>query len=55
MKLSFNQLAFLLLIVLTTSGCSVIGDIFQAGIWAGVLGIVLVIVVIFVLRKVLSK
>ncbi len=45
----------LLLFVLTAvmlTGCELVGDIFEAGIWAGVIIVVLVIVLIFwLIRK----
>ena len=45
----------LLLFVLTAAmltGCELVGDIFEAGIWAGVIIVVLVIVLIFwLIRK----
>jgi len=49
-KLSvFGVLAMLL----TLSSCQVIGDIFKAGVWAGVLMVVVVVgLVIFVLAKI---
>ena len=39
--------AILLLIVTTASSCQAIADIFKAGVWVGVLLVVLVIGVIF--------
>ena len=46
-------LVFSLLLVL--SGCSVIGDIFEAGVWAGVLLVVVVIALfVWLLKKLLS-
>ena len=49
-KLSvFGVLAMLL----TLSSCQIIGDIFKAGVWAGVLMVVVVVgLVIFVLAKI---
>lgn len=46
-KNSSGLLAFLLLIIITTSGCQAIADIFKAGVWVGVLLVVLVIGLIF--------
>ncbi len=43
-KLIFALLAF---IIFTTSSCQAIGDIFKAGVWVGVLVVVLVIGIIF--------
>lgn len=49
---------FLTLILLTVclSSCEVIGTIFEAGVWTGVLGIALVLVLIgFILVKAFKK
>ena len=46
-KNSAVLLAFLLVIITTTSGCQAIADIFKAGVWVGVLLVVLVIGLIF--------
>jgi hypothetical protein len=43
----YLQLTFLFLLTMTFSGCQVIADIFQAGIWVGVIGVVLVLGVVF--------
>lgn len=49
LSLVIPVLAFLL----TLSSCQVIGDIFKAGVWAGVLLVVVVVgLVIFVLAKI---
>jgi hypothetical protein len=43
----------ILAFLLTLSSCQVIGDIFKAGVWAGVLLVVVVVgLVIFVLAKI---
>ena len=34
---------FLLFMITTLSSCSVIGDIFKAGVWVGVLAVVVVV------------
>ncbi|HVZ95761.1 MAG TPA: hypothetical protein VG847_02725 [Chitinophagaceae bacterium] len=39
--------SFLIALIFLLSGCQVIGDIFKAGVWAGVLGVVIIIVLIF--------
>jgi Ni,Fe-hydrogenase I cytochrome b subunit len=45
--------AFMLMITMTLSGCDVIGDIFQAGMWTAVIIIVIVIaLVMWLLRKI---
>ncbi len=53
-----NKIAFFLAVafILTLSGCKLIGDIFQAGVSAGVLMVVVVIgLVIFIVAKASSK
>ena len=49
-------LFFLLcLSTLTLAGCELAGDIFQAGVWVGVLGIVLVVAIVaFIASKLRS-
>ena len=39
-------IATLMLIMLTASSCEVIGDIFQAGMWVGVVIVVIVVALI---------
>jgi len=46
MKHSSNLFVFLLLFTVALSGCEVIGDIFKAGVWTGVLLVILVIGII---------
>ena len=42
----------LLFLAVTVSGCEVIGDIFQAGLWAGVLLVFLVIaLIVWIMNK----
>ncbi|MCB2378366.1 hypothetical protein LGH70_12275 [Hymenobacter sp. BT635] len=44
---------FLVLLTFSLSSCDVIGDIFKAGMWTGLIGVVLVVLLIlFILRKV---
>jgi hypothetical protein len=43
MKHSAYHFLLLFLSALTLSGCEIIGDIFQAGVWTGILLVVLVI------------
>ncbi|QEC66817.1 phosphatidate cytidylyltransferase [Panacibacter ginsenosidivorans] len=46
-KLSaYTSLSVLTLMILLLTGCQAIGDIFKAGVWVGVLGVVIVIVII---------
>jgi len=43
---------YFLLIVFVTTGCEAIKDIFKAGVWVGVVGVLLVIgLVLYVLGK----
>jgi hypothetical protein len=46
MKHSSYLFVFLLLSTVALTGCEVIGDIFKAGVWTGVLLVILVIGVI---------
>lgn len=46
----------LLAIILSLSSCELIGDIFEAGVWAGVLLVVVVVgLVIFLLGKIFGR
>ncbi len=42
------RIALLVFLGLSAAGCEVIGGIFKAGVWAGALGVVLVVVLIVV-------
>ncbi|WP_198001422.1 hypothetical protein [Nibribacter ruber] len=45
-------LSLLLVMTLTLSGCELVGDIFQAGMWTAVIVIVLIVLLIgWLLRK----
>lgn len=45
----------LLAILLSLSSCQVIGDIFKAGVWSGVILVVIVVgLIIFILAKVMG-
>jgi hypothetical protein len=46
MKHSWYPFVFLLLLTVALTGCEVIGDIFKAGVWVGVLLVLLVIGII---------
>jgi hypothetical protein len=47
------SIAPLLLILISLSGCELIGDIFEAGVWAGIILVVVVIgLILFLLRKI---
>ena len=52
MKHSYSIFALLLFSILPLSGCQVIGDIFKAGVWVGV---ILVIAVVGVIAWIVSK
>jgi len=46
MKTQFSFAALFLLLLTTISGCELVGDIFKAGVWVGVLAVVFVIVMV---------
>ncbi len=51
----FWPLALLLIFVaFATPGCELIGDIFQAGVWVGVIMVVVVIAIIIFLFRMLA-
>jgi hypothetical protein len=51
-RLNFAQLFLFVLMLFTFTGCDVILDIFEAGMWVGVIIVVLIIfVVIWLVRK----
>jgi energy-converting hydrogenase Eha subunit H len=41
--ISLSRIALLVVLGLSTAGCQIAGDIFQAGMWVGVLMVVLVL------------
>jgi len=47
MKTQFSSIILFALLLLMVPGCQVIGDIFKAGVWVGILAVVGVIVLIF--------
>lgn len=52
MKLSALYSAILLVLILTLPGCEVIGGIFKAGVWTGVLMIaVIVAIIIYIISR----
>ena len=54
-KFYFYQTAILLLLLTTLNGCSVIGQIFEAGMWVGILVVVVVIaLIIWIIRKMMK-
>lgn len=49
------RLTLVLLLALASAGCELVGDIFQAGMWVGVIMVVLVIgLVLWLVGKVLG-
>lgn len=51
-KYSYNYLFFILLLSGLLSGCQAIGSIFKAGVWSGVLLVVIVVgVIIFIFSR----
>jgi hypothetical protein len=56
MKLRAFYPALLLILLISLPGCEVIGDIFKAGVWTGILLIAVVVaVIIFIISKLGSK
>ncbi len=52
MKKIFQLFPLMLLVMITLSGCEIIGDIFQAGMWVGVIIVVAIIaIVIWVINR----
>lgn len=50
------SLAFLLGLIISLSSCSVIEGIFKAGVWTGILIVVIVVgLIIFILMKLLGR
>jgi hypothetical protein len=50
-----TRLTFVLLLALVSAGCELVGDIFQAGMWVGVIMVVLAIgLVLWLVGKVLG-
>ncbi|MEJ7610147.1 MAG: hypothetical protein WKF88_03100 [Ferruginibacter sp.] len=51
-RLSFALTATLLFLLVGLSSCEAIGDIFQAGIWVGVIGVGLVVfLILYFIRR----
>ncbi|PZX61152.1 hypothetical protein LV84_00140 [Algoriphagus ratkowskyi] len=55
MKNHLTQAFVFLVLMITMTGCSVVGDIFEAGLWVGVIIVVLVIAIVFWVIKKLFK
>ena len=52
MRMVWLQVMLLVLVVMSSAGCEVIGGIFKAGAWVGALGVILVIgIVAFIAMK----
>jgi hypothetical protein len=50
---AINGILFLLLLAVNLTGCRVVGGIFKAGMWVGIIGLVLVVALIFwIFRKI---
>jgi hypothetical protein len=49
---TIGRLFLLLLLVAATSGCNIIGGIFKAGFWSGIIVVALIVVgIVFLLGK----
>jgi hypothetical protein len=46
-RISFWLPALLVVLLLPLSGCEVVGDIFKAGAYAGIIGVVVVLLLLF--------
>jgi uncharacterized membrane protein len=50
---AINGMLFLLLLAASLTSCRVVGGIFKAGMWVGIIGILLVIALVFwIFRKI---
>lgn len=55
-KLNLVYLSMLIMFSISLSSCEAIGSIFKAGMWVGIIGIVLVVlIVIWLINKVKNK
>jgi hypothetical protein len=51
-----SLILFLLVMVTTLSSCSVVADIFKAGVWVGVLAVIVVVgLIIYLISRVAGK
>ena len=56
MKIKLFNTSFLVMLLTMLSGCEVIGGIFKAGVWSGIIIVVLIIaLIIFVIGKMGKK
>ncbi|WP_188467642.1 hypothetical protein [Marivirga lumbricoides] len=54
-KLQLYQLALFIFLSLSLTGCDIVGGIFEAGVWVGVIAVILVIVlIIWLIKKIIS-
>lgn len=55
--MNFRQVSFIFLTLFLTifSGCQVIQDIFAAGAWTGIIGVLIVIAIIVVIIRAVRK
>ncbi len=52
-KLSFLPIIAVLSVLLSLSSCELIGDIFKAGVWVGIIIVVVIIaIVLWLIRKI---
>jgi hypothetical protein len=52
-KIPVVSLAAMLMMVLSLSSCELVGDIFKAGMWVGIIVVVAIIaLIIFLIRKI---
>ena len=48
----FSAIAIIFCLSVTLSSCQVVGDIFKAGVWVGILGVAAVVgLIIFIIAK----
>ena len=53
---AFLRMAVLALLALPLAGCEVIGDIFQAGMWTGVIAVLAVVaLIVYAVTRVFKK
>jgi hypothetical protein len=51
----YATIVLLVLMSMTFAGCQIVGDIFKAGVWVGVLGVVVVVALVgFLVAKVMG-
>ncbi|MBK6264260.1 hypothetical protein JKA74_04365 [Marivirga sp. S37H4] len=52
-RLKFSQLMIFLLLLVTVTGCDLAAGIFEAGVWVGIIVVILVIaLIIWVIKKI---